>query len=80
VILASLACGLVALLIRTVIPGSGSVVLFLRLAVGGGAGMLVYLALTRLLRVEEVAKVEFLVRNALQTRLSRWQSNPFRQN
>ena len=73
VALASLACGLVALLIRSLVPGQGFVALVLRLALGGGAGMLVYLALTWLLRVEEAAKAEFLVRSALQARLGRWQ-------
>ncbi len=70
---ASLACGLVAFVIRAAMTGQGFVALALRLGLGGGVGMLVYLALTWLLRVEEAAKVSFLVRSTLQARLGRWQ-------
>ena len=69
--LASLACGATAWLVQGILPGAGSLALAVRLALGGGAGMLVYLALTWALRVEEAAKVHFLVRSALRARLVR---------
>lgn len=63
--LASLACGLVAWGVMRVIPSAGLMMLVIRLAVAGGLGILVYAGLTWLFRIEEVAKLQFLVQRSL---------------
>ncbi len=72
ILLASVACAVVAYLVASVIPGAGVAVLAVRLALGGSLGLLTYIGLTWVLRVEEGAKISYLMRSALRSRLARF--------
>ncbi|MFN8496551.1 MAG: lipid II flippase MurJ [Anaerolineae bacterium] len=59
--LAALLAALAALAVRTVIPAGGTLMLLVQIGLAGGAGLAVYAAVTLLARVEEAAKLRFLL-------------------
>ncbi len=63
--LAALLSALAALVVRNAIPGQGFLMLVVRIAAAGGVGLAVYVAVTLLGRVEEAAKLKFLLRRGL---------------
>ncbi len=63
--LAALLAALTAVFVRNAIPSGGFVMLVVRLAVAGGIGLAVYVAVTVIGRVEEAAKLKFLLRRGL---------------
>ncbi|MFN8476085.1 MAG: lipid II flippase MurJ [Anaerolineae bacterium] len=59
--LAAVLAALAAYLVRTAIPASGTFMLLVQLTLAGGAGLVVYVAVTMIARVEEAAKLKFLL-------------------
>ncbi|MFN8481526.1 MAG: lipid II flippase MurJ [Anaerolineae bacterium] len=59
--LAALLAALAALAVRSVIPATGTLMLLVQLSVAGAAGLAVYVAVTVVGRVEEAAKLRFLL-------------------